>query len=68
MTQTVQPRSLVYLNETGKDLTLSKGETEDNMSLLLSLFDSLNNLYEKINRLDYLIKRKNIEYMLYRKC
>jgi hypothetical protein len=61
MTQTVQPRSWAYLSETGKDLNINKPETEDNMSLLLSVFDSLNTLCEKLSRLAYVLQRKNIE-------
>ena len=62
MTHTVQPRSLASLSEPRKDLPIRKPEeTEDNMSLLLSVYDSLNNLCEKLNRLDYVLKRKNIE-------
>jgi len=61
MTQTIQPRSLGYLSEAEKNLTINKPEAEDNMSLLLSVFDSLNKLHEKLNRLDYVIQRKKIE-------
>jgi hypothetical protein len=67
MTQTVQPRSWTYLGEMGKDLTINKPETEDNVGLLLSIFDSLNSLNEKLNRLNYVIQRKNMEYILYQK-
>ena len=68
MTQTTQPCSRITLNETRKDLTMQKPETEDNMSLLFSVFDSLNNLCEKLSRLEYLLTRRNIEQILYRKC
>jgi hypothetical protein len=64
MTQTVQPRSRVFLHSTDKGLD-RKPKKEDNMSLLLSIFDSLNNLYEKLNRLNYVIQRKNMELNLY---
>jgi hypothetical protein len=67
MTQTVQPRSWTCLSERGKDLTVSKPykpETEDNLSLMLSLFDSLNDLSEKINRLNYILQRREIERIL----
>jgi hypothetical protein len=40
-------------------------ETIQPRSLLLSIFDKLNNLYEKLNRLNYLIDRRNIEQLLY---
>ncbi|MDR2731125.1 MAG: hypothetical protein LBB81_09555 [Treponema sp.] len=67
MTQTTQPRSWANLSETGKDLNINKPVAEDNTRLLLSIFDSLNTLCEKLSRLDYVIKRKNIEQILYRK-
>jgi len=62
MTQTVQTRSwaITLLNETGKDLTIKhetkRPETEDSMSLLLSICDSMNNLYEVLCRLEYVLK------------
>jgi hypothetical protein len=65
MTQTVQPRSFAYLSEAEKDLNINKPEAEDNMSLLLSVFDSLNTLCEELSRLDYLVQRKKIELLLY---
>ncbi|MDR2729658.1 MAG: hypothetical protein LBB81_02010 [Treponema sp.] len=61
MTQTIQSSLWASLNEAGKDLNQDKSEAEDNVSLLLSVFDSLNNLYATLSRLDYLIKRKNME-------
>jgi len=67
MTQTTQPRSLASLSEEGKDLTINKPETEDRMSLLLSIFDSLNTLYETLSRLDYVLERKIVEQILYQK-
>ena len=67
MTQTTQPRSWATLSETGKDLTIRKPQTEDNRSLVLSVFDSLNELCEKLSRLEYLLKRKSIEQILYQK-
>jgi len=66
MTQTVQSRSYVLLNYSRKDLN-RKPEAEDNISLLLSVFDSLNKLYENLNRLNYIVQRKNIEQILYQK-
>jgi hypothetical protein len=65
MTQTTQPRSWAVLNNAGKDLNIKKPEEEDTLSLLLSVFDSLNALYEKLNRLNYVIKRKNMELSIY---
>jgi len=67
MTQTTQPRSWVLLDNAGKDLNITKPQKEDNMSLLLEVFDSLNNLCEKLNRLNYVIQRKNMEQILYLK-
>ncbi|MDR2575737.1 MAG: hypothetical protein LBC52_04760 [Treponema sp.] len=66
MTQTTQPCSWAVLNKTDKGLTKNKPEMEDNEKLLLSLFDSMNNLCEKLNRLNYLIQRKELEQLLYR--
>ena len=66
MTHTTQPRSWVTLNEPGRDLAIQEPETEDNMSLLLSVFDSLNNLCEKLSRLEYVLTRRNIEQIIYR--
>jgi len=67
MTQTTQPRSWVLLDNPGKDLNATKPGKQDNMGLLLEVFDSLNSLYEKLNRLNYAIQRKNMEQILYLK-
>jgi hypothetical protein len=67
MTQTTQSCSLASLNDPDKDLTKNKPESENNADLLLSIFNDLNKLYEMINRLDYLIERKNINQILYPK-
>jgi hypothetical protein len=66
MTQTIQPcfRALI---ETGRNLTKDMPDMEDNRSLLLAVFDSLNKLSEKLSRLNYLMERKRIEQILYRK-
>jgi hypothetical protein len=61
LTKTIQPRSQVSLSKAEKDLTLNETEAEDNVSLLLSVYDSLNNLCDKLSRLNYVIQRKNIE-------
>jgi len=63
MTQTIQPCSRGLLNNAGDDLSI-QDETEDINSLLLAVFDSLNNLRETSNRLEYLIERKKIEKFL----
>ena len=61
MTKTIQQRSSASLNETVENLTVDKPKTEDNVDLLLQVLDSLNTLYERLNRLNYVIQRKNIE-------
>ena len=63
MTKTIQPNSTIYVME--KDLHIQKPETEDNKNLLLTLFDGLNNLCEKLNRLNYLIQRREIKRILF---
>jgi len=65
MTQTIQHRSCVILTKTYTDLTMQKPETEDTKSLLLSVLDSLNNLYEMLNKLSNALQRKNIEQISY---
>ena len=65
MTQTTQSCSWFSLSKPGTDLSVHEGETEDNMSLLLQVLDSLNRLYETLNRLDYVIERKAIELNIY---
>ena len=65
ITQTTQIRSWVSLSEPDKDLSVHEDETEDNMSLLLQIFDSLNRLHESLNRLDCAIERKAIELKLH---
>jgi len=59
ITKTTQTVSWVSLSEAGKDLSIKP--EEDNIDLLLSVFDSLNKLYEKLNRLNYEIQRISIE-------
>jgi hypothetical protein len=64
MTQTTQLSSWATLSEAGKDLTLKKSEADDYRSRMLSVFDALNDLSEKLSRLEYLLKRKNLEQIL----
>ncbi|MDR0455737.1 MAG: hypothetical protein LBH20_03525 [Treponema sp.] len=69
MTQTIQPHSRVFINKNKMSDFQSGGfqpEGEDNVSLLFSVCDSLNNLNEKLNKLDYLLKRKLMEQRIYR--
>ncbi|MDR0302893.1 MAG: hypothetical protein LBI04_11365 [Treponema sp.] len=62
MIQTVQSVSQAFLSGTGKDLTLNeKPEAEDNMTLMLSVLDNLNNLCEKLTNPDYTLKTKFID-------
>jgi len=65
MSRTEQPRSWATLSNTGEDLNENKQEPEDNKALLLSVFDSLNKLYERLNRLDYILTKKRMEQELY---
>jgi len=67
MSRTEQPRSWATLSNAGEDLNKNKPEpeTEDNRTIVLSLIDSLNNLYEKLIRLDNVMKKKMIEQSLY---
>jgi len=67
LTKTVQVRSCVLLSNAGKNLAINTHETEDNKGLILYLYDSLNTLYEKLSRLEYLLKRKQLEKILYKK-
>jgi len=67
MTRTIQSCSLVSLREAKGELDKNESETEDNMDLLLQVFDSFNNLSEKLNRLNYLLQKNNIEQILYPK-
>ena len=65
MTKTVQLRSVALLDDTGKNLVISKPGIEDNIRLLLSLYDNLNILCEKLHELDYLLNRKELKLILY---
>jgi len=62
MTQTTQYRSLAVINEPGKNPTKKKSATEDNMRLLLRVYDNLNELYERLNRLGNIIERSASGY------
>jgi hypothetical protein len=60
-TTTAQHCSWAVLNNASKYITKAKDDIEDNSRLLLSVFDSLNKLCEKLSRLEYVLKRKNLE-------
>jgi hypothetical protein len=55
MTKTVQPCSWAALGNA----------EEDNRILLLSVFDSMNKLFESVTKLNYVVQRKNLEQILY---
>ena len=61
MTQTTQSSSLATLN-TEEDLAKNEPEKEDNAKLLLTIYDNLNELYEKLNRLSNIIGRRVAEH------
>jgi len=63
-TQTTQLRSWARLSEAGKDLTIKKSKNDENVKLLLSLCDSLDELYEKLNRLSNILGKKIVEHNL----
>jgi len=61
MTQTVQPCSWALIHNRGEDITIPPKKTEDNMTLLIQVFDSLNILCEKLSRLNEVLQKKNRE-------
>jgi len=67
MSKTIQPRSWATLSEPGETPNESKSEPEDNRKLLLAVYDNLNELYEKLSRLNYVIEKRKLEYYLYMK-
>jgi len=67
MTQTAQYRSLAALNEPGKTPAKNKPETENNAKLLLAVYENLNELYERLNRLSNIIEKRTSEHNLNRK-
>jgi hypothetical protein len=67
MTSTSQKCSWAVLNNTDKYITKAEDDIEDNNRLLLSIADSMNDLCEKLNKLEYVLKRKNLEQITYPK-
>jgi hypothetical protein len=69
MTITAQHRSLAVVSDTQKSITKAKNDIQDNNRLILSVFDSLNSLCEKLSRLEFVLRRKGkgIEQILYLK-
>jgi len=64
MTRTAQSRSWAALNEAGRDLTIKKPKKDDNARLLLAVYDSLYELYEKLCRLSHVMEKRIVEYNL----
>jgi len=64
LTKTIQYRSRALLSEAG-NLTINNPETENNMGHLLLVVENLNKLYKALNRLDYALKRQDIELSNY---
>jgi hypothetical protein len=67
MTKTTQHSSLAVVNNTQKSITKAENDIEENKRLLLSVADDMINLCEKLNRLEYILKRKSMEENLYLK-
>jgi hypothetical protein len=67
MTSTSQNCSWAVLTNTDKYISKAEDDIEDNNRLLLSIADSMNNLCEKLNKLEYVLKRKNLEHITYPK-
>jgi hypothetical protein len=68
MSKTIQLRSWATLSEPGETPTNeNNSEPEDNRKLLLTVYDNLNKLYEKLNRLNYVIEKRKLENYLYLK-
>jgi len=67
MSRTMQPCSFGTLSNAGENLNENKLEPaeESNRALLFSVLDNLNNLKIKLVKLDYLIKKRELEQVLY---
>jgi hypothetical protein len=58
MTTTVQNCSLAVLNDTYNSIAKAEDDIEDNRYLLLSIAESMNDLCEKLNKLEDVLQRK----------
>jgi hypothetical protein len=58
---------LAFLNEIGGDSAINKPETEGNINLLLPVIESLNKFSDALNRLDYALKKQEMELNIYYK-
>jgi hypothetical protein len=73
MTKTIQFHSIAHIEKKGLDNLFSSSalanprnsKAQDNLKLLVSVYDSLNNLCSSLERLDYALKRKVIEINLF---
>ena len=65
MSRTIQLRSWATLSEPEDAPNENESEPEDNRKLLLAVYDNLNELYEKLIRLNYVIEKRKLEYYLY---
>jgi hypothetical protein len=63
LTQTIQLYSPAAINDTDR----ADRQKTENLRLLTLLFDDLNNLNEELNRLNHILKRRNIEQVIHRK-
>ena len=63
MTHTTQPVSRITIENAEN---IGKTQFEENIRDILSVCDSLNKLCETLSRLEYALKRKNIEISLTR--
>jgi len=61
MTNSMQQNSSSVFCRVNAELSEIKRVSRENEQLLLSLFDSLNNLSEELTKLDYLVDRKLVE-------
>jgi hypothetical protein len=67
-TRTAQPRTCAKLNEPEKNLTLYKPEkekddnNEDNVKLLLSLCNSMDELYNNLSKLSNVLEKRIEEH------
>ena len=62
MTKTTQPCSWTTLIDEEKGLTIDQPETETNASLLLKVCTNLNELYEMLGRLSYVMGKTIAEF------
>jgi hypothetical protein len=67
VTTTSQQCSWAVLDNTDKYIADAENDIEDNKRLLLSLADSMNNLSEKLSRLEYILNKKSMEQVSYPK-